>query len=126
MKTEVVSTKAPVPIGPFSQAVVAGNLVFVSAQFAMNPATGVFVMETIEAETAQVMDNIQAILQEAGCHFSQVVKSSIFLTDIQEYGKVNAVYSSYFKGPFPARETVQVEGLPKNVHIEISVIAAKD
>lgn len=126
MRTIVKTTQAPQPMGPFSQAIVAGNLVFVSAQLSQVPATDEMINDTIEAETAQVMNNIKAILMEAGVDFSKVVKASIFLKDMQDYAKMNAVYSSYFEEPFPARETIQVAGLPLDVNIEISVIAVKD
>ena len=125
MKTLVKTSKAPEPIGPFSQAVVAGNMVSVSAQFGRDPFTNEFKMESIEAETKQVMDNIRAILNEAGTDFSSVVKCSIFLKDMQHYAKVNEVYASYFSAPYPARETIQVGDLPMHVNIEISVIAVK-
>lgn len=125
MKTGIITSQAPTPMGPFSQAVDTGNFVFVSAQLALNVFAGKMIMENIEAETQQVMENIKAILAEAGLDFNHVVKSSIFLKDMQDYGKVNAVYASYFKEPFPARETIQVAALPLNVNIEISVIAVK-
>jgi 2-iminobutanoate/2-iminopropanoate deaminase len=125
MKTAVFTSDAPIPMGPFSQAVIAGNLVFVSAQLALDVSTGKMMMENIEAETKQVMENVKAILAEAGCNFNHVVKGSIFLKDMQDYTKVNAVYASYFIEPFPARETIQVVALPRNVNIEISVIATK-
>src|SRR3954471_16063715 len=116
MKTEIKTSKAPEPIGPFSQAVVAGNMIFVSAQLARNTETNKMVMDNIEAETKQVMENIRAILKEAGVDFSNVVKSSIFLKDMQNYVKVNEVYSSYFSAPYPARETIQVGALPMYVN----------
>ena len=125
MKTLVKTSNAPEPIGPFSQAIVAGNMVFVSAQFGRDPFTNEFKMESIEAETKQVMNNIQAILNEAGIDFSSVVKCSIFLNDMQQYAKVNEVYASYFSAPYPARETIQVGDLPMHVNIEISAIAVK-
>lgn len=125
MITAVQTSNAPAPIGPFSQAVVAGNMVFVSAQLAKNTTTDKMVMDNIEAETKQVMENILAILKEAGVDFSNVVKSSTFLKDMQNYSKVNEVYSSYFSPPYPARETIQVGALPMYVNIEISVIAIK-
>jgi len=125
MKTGVTTSHAPSPMGPFSQAVIAGNLVFVSAQLALDVSTDKMIMENIEAETKQVMENIKAILAGAGLDFNHVVKSSIFLKDMQDYAKVNAIYASYFKEPFPARETIQVGALPRNVNIEISVIAVK-
>src|SRR5215467_7495179 len=126
MKTSVVTSNAPQPIGPFSQAVVAGNIVFVSAQFGRDPFTNEFKMENIEAETKQVMNNILAILKEAGIDFSNVVKCSIFLKNMHQYAKVNEVYASYFDAPYPARETIEVSDLPMHVNIEISVIAMKE
>jgi 2-iminobutanoate/2-iminopropanoate deaminase len=126
MKTEIRTPNAPQPIGPFSQAVAAGNMIFVSAQFARNPVTNEFKMENIEAETIQVMNNIKSILQKAGADFSHVVKSSIFLKNMNDYTKVNEAYSSYFSAPYPARETIQVCDLPMHVNIEISVIAIKN
>jgi 2-iminobutanoate/2-iminopropanoate deaminase len=125
MKKATRTSNAPQPIGPFSQAIVSGNLIFVSAQFGRNPVTGEFVMENIEAETKQVMENIKAILTEAGSSFADVIKASIFLKDMQDYANVNSVYSSYLSEPYPARETIQISGLPMNVNIEISVIAAR-
>lgn len=126
MKTQVKTANAPKLIGPFSQAVIAGNHVYVSAQFAQNFSTGELVLDNIVAETTQIMVNIKAILAEAGVDFSNVVKCSIFLKDMQDYIVVNKIYGSYFSEPFPARETIQVAGLPKNVNIEISVIAVKN
>jgi 2-iminobutanoate/2-iminopropanoate deaminase len=125
MKIAVFTSNAPEPIGPFSQAVFIGNLVFVSAQFARDPFTNAFKMENIEAETKQVMQNLYEILKAAGVDFNHVVKSSIFLKDMNDYATVNAVYSSYFAAPFPARETIQVGALPMDVNIEISMIAVK-
>jgi 2-iminobutanoate/2-iminopropanoate deaminase len=123
MRKKVLTPNAPTPIGPFSQAVIAGNMVFVSAQLALNTATNTMMMNDIETETTQVMNNIQAILKEAGADFHHVVKASIFLKDMNDYEKVNAVYASYFTEPFPARETIEVGALPKFVNVEISVIA---
>ena len=123
MKQQITTTHAPWPIGPFSQAIIAGNLVFVSAQFSRNTATGEMVNHTIEAETTQVMENLKAILLEAGTDFNHVVKASIFLRDMHDYAKVNEVYGTYFKEPYPARETIQVGALPMFVNIEISLIA---
>lgn len=123
MKKVVNTTNAPAPIGPYSQAVEAGNFLFVSGQIPANPATGEIVSSDIKAETHQVMKNISAILSEAGLSFSNVVKTSIFLTDMQSFAQVNEVYGTYFTEQFPARETVQVAALPKNVNVEISVIA---
>lgn len=125
MKTIVKTDNAPAPIGPYNQAVWAGDLLFVSGQVAIDPPTGNLVMDDIETETHQVMKNIKAILTEAGVDFSHIVKTSIFLSDMGNFAKVNAVYGSYFTDNFPARETVQVSVLPKNVNIEISVTAYK-
>src|ERR1700753_569303 len=123
MKKIINTTDAPAPIGPYSQAVLAGNILYVSGQIPMNPATGDLVMENIKAEASQVMENIKAILTAAGANFDNVVKTTIFLKDMQDFAQVNEVYGSYFIGDFPARETIQVAGLPKNVNVEISVIA---
>jgi 2-iminobutanoate/2-iminopropanoate deaminase len=118
---DIVSKNAPAPIGPYSQAIVAGNFLFVSGQVAIHPSTGELVLQDIQAETTQVMENIKAILTEAGTDFSHIVKTTIFLKDMQDFAAVNTVYGSYLSQPFPARETVAVAGLPKNVNVEISV-----
>ena len=125
MKTIINTNNAPAPIGPYSQAVIAGNFVFISGQVAINPSTGDLVMDDIKTETKQVMENIKSILTEAGINFSNIVKTSIFLKDMQNFTQVNEVYGSYFKEQFPARETLAVAGLPKNVNVEISVTAIK-
>jgi 2-iminobutanoate/2-iminopropanoate deaminase len=125
MKTIINTKDAPAPIGPYSQAVTAGDFVFVSGQIPTNPATGELVMDDIKSETRQVMENIKAILTEAGIGFGNVVKTTIFLMDMQNFGQVNEIYGTYFTDRFPARETVQVAGLPKGVNVEISVIAVK-
>jgi len=125
MKTVINTDNAPAPIGPYSQAVAAGELVFVSGQIALNPQSGELIMGNIEDETVQVMQNIGSILKEARLDFDHIVKTSIFLKDMQDFAKVNEVYGKYFKDQFPARETIQVAGLPKNVNVEISVIAVK-
>jgi len=125
MKTVINTTNAPAPIGPYSQAVTTGNLVFVSGQIALNASTGELMVNDIQTETKQAMENIQAILSEAGINFNHIVKTTIFLKDMQDFAKVNEVYGTYFKDQFPARETVQVAGLPKNVNVEISVTAVK-
>jgi 2-iminobutanoate/2-iminopropanoate deaminase len=123
---EIINTNnAPAPIGPYSQATVAGNFVFVSGQIPLNPATGELVTSGIKDEAVLVMENIKAILTEAGIGFANVVKTSIFLTDLGNFGQVNEVYGTYFTSNFPARETVQVSALPKGVNEEISVIAVK-
>lgn len=124
-KKIVYSTNAPKAIGPYSQAVWAGDMLFMSGQIALNPITGELVQENIQVETTQVMHNIEAILTEAGLTFSSVVKATIFLKSMDDFGAVNEVYASYFSADFPARETVQVAKLPKDVNVEISVIAVK-
>jgi 2-iminobutanoate/2-iminopropanoate deaminase len=125
MEKKIIETKeAPAPIGPYSQAVQSGNLLFVSGQVAINPASGNVEATDIKAETIQVMKNLEAVLKEAGYQFSNVVKTTIFLSDMSLFVAVNEVYGSYFSSNFPARETVAVKGLPKNVNVEISVIAA--
>ena len=125
MKKVINTNNAPAPIGPYSQAIAAGNFVFVSGQIPMDPSTGEIISESIKAETIQVMENIKAILSEAGLGFDHIVKTSIFLTDMQTFAQVNEVYGSYFTNQFPARETIQVSALPKNVNVEISVTAVK-
>jgi 2-iminobutanoate/2-iminopropanoate deaminase len=125
MKTVINTTNAPAPIGPYSQAIEAGNFVFFSGQVAINPVTNELVLDDIKTETTQVMENIKALLTEAGINFSNIVKTTIFLKDMQSFTQVNEVYGSYFTDKFPARETVAVAGLPKNVNVEISVTAIK-
>ncbi|PKQ70240.1 RidA family protein [Raineya orbicola] len=122
-KKVIFSENAPAPIGPYSQAILAGNLLFISGQIALKE--GVMVQETIQAETHQVMRNIQAILQETGMDFSNVVKSTIFVKDLNNFQVINEVYGSYFGENPPARETVEVSRLPKDANVEISCIALK-
>jgi 2-iminobutanoate/2-iminopropanoate deaminase len=124
-KNIINTTQAPAPIGPYSQAVQAGNLLFISGQVPLNPATGTIEATDIAGETEQVMKNLNAVLTEAGYDFSHVVKTTIFLSDMSLFSAVNDVYGKYFAGNFPARETVAVKGLPRNVNVEISMIAAK-
>lgn len=126
MAKEIINTvNAPAPIGPYSQAVMAGNLLFMSGQVALKPGTGELAITDIIEETHQVMQNIKAVLAEAGMDFSNAVKTTIFLSDMDLFGQVNEIYGKYFDGDFPARETVAVKGLPKNVNVEISMIASK-
>lgn len=125
MKTIINTVNAPAPIGPYNQAVIAGDLVFVSGQIALDATTGELILDDIKTETTKVMENIKAILTEAGIGFGHIVKTTIFLTDMQNFSQVNDVYGSYFTDNFPARETVAVAGLPKNVNVEISVTALK-
>lgn len=124
-KQIIQSSNAPAPIGPYSQAVTAGGFTFVSGQVAINPATGDLVTGDIATETTQVMENLEAVLSAAGLTFNDVVKTTIFLTQMSNFAAVNEVYGKYFTANFPARETVEVSGLPKGVNVEISVIAAK-
>lgn len=125
MKRIVVSEEAPAPIGPYSQAVLHNDVLYVSGQIAINPATGELDTSDISLETEQVMQNLKAVLAEAGMDFSNVLKCSIFLSDMSDFGKVNEVYGKYFQSEPPARETVAVKTLPKNVNVEISCIAGR-
>ena len=125
MAKKIIKTdKAPAPIGPYNQAVLAGNLLFISGQIALIPGTSDLNNSTIETETKQVMENLSAILSSASATFSHVVKTTIFLSDMNLFSQVNEIYGLYFDTEFPARETVAVKGLPKNVHVEISMIAS--
>jgi len=124
MKTIIETKQAPAPIGPYSQAVKANNMLYVSGQIPIDPATGQLNNANIEAEAKQVMENLKAILTTAGLNFGHVVKTTIFLTDMGNFAAVNQIYGSYFTADFPARETVQVSRLPKEVNVEISVIAS--
>lgn len=124
MSKQIIQTnKVPAPIGPYSQAVIANGFLFASGQIAFDPATGELVLDTIQSETKQVMENIKAILEEAKIDFNHIVKTTIFLSDMQLFAQVNEVYGSYFSAQFPARETVAVKTLPRNVNVEISVTA---
>jgi 2-iminobutanoate/2-iminopropanoate deaminase len=122
-KRIIVTPEAPEPIGPYNQAVMAGNLLFISGQVAINPKNGNVEAKDIFEETHQVMHNLRAVLHASGLDFKNVVKTTIFLTDMVLFTSVNEVYGKYFNGEFPARETVAVRGLPKNVNVEISMIA---
>ena len=125
MKKIITTDKAPAPVGPYNQAIVHNDTLYASGQIAIDPATGSLVTETIEAETRQVMENIKAILTEAGLGFGDVIKCSVFVTDMNNYSRINAVYAEYFdEDTAPARELVEVRNLPKFVNVEISVIAA--
>lgn len=123
MKKIVSTPMAPAPIGPYSQAVQYGNMLFVSGQIALNPNTGAFENDNIEAETFRVMENLHGILAEAGLGFEHIIKTTIFLKSMDDFAKVNEIYGSYFKADFPARETVEVARLPKDANVEISVVA---
>ena len=123
MKKIINTTNAPTPIGPYSQAVMANGVLYTSGQIAIDPKTRELVDSSIEDETRMVMENIKAVLTEAGLGFSNVVKCSIFISDMDNFSRINAVYAEYFTENPPARETVEVTRLPKDVNIEISVIA---
>ena len=126
MEKQIINTtNAPAPIGPYNQAVKAGNMLFVSGQIALHPETNQLMTEDITSETHQVMHNLKNILSAAGMDFSDVLKTTIFITDMNNFSQINEVYGKYFQGYFPARETVEVAGLPRGVNVEISVIACK-
>jgi 2-iminobutanoate/2-iminopropanoate deaminase len=126
MKTIITTKNAPSPIGPYSQAVLTGNTLYTSGQIAINPETNMLVLEDIKTETKQVMQNLKAVLEAASMTFEHVIKSSIFISNMDDFGLINEVYGHYFdEANAPARETVQVARLPKNVNVEISVIAVK-
>ncbi|HEY8936177.1 MAG TPA: Rid family detoxifying hydrolase [Cyclobacteriaceae bacterium] len=124
-KSVVYSDQAPEPIGPYSQAIRHGNMLFISGQIAIQKSTGKILTTTIEEETEQVMFNLNEVLKQAGMRFENVVKSSIFLKDMNNFPKVNEIYGKYFVNQPPARETVEVSRLPKDVNVEISCIAIK-
>jgi 2-iminobutanoate/2-iminopropanoate deaminase len=125
MRRIIRTNNAPAPIGPYSQAVEAGNLLYVSGQIPIDPVTNALKTGSIAEETKQVMNNIIAILKEAGYYPEHILKTTIFLSDMAHFAEVNEIYGSFFKSDFPARETIAVAGLPKNVNVEISVIASK-
>jgi len=126
MDRQIINTSnAPDPIGPYSQAVKAGGLLFISGQIALKPGAPEIITNDISKETEQVMNNLKAILTEAGLGFEHVIKTTIFLKDMNLFAPVNEMYGKYFETDFPARETVAVKGLPKDVNVEISMIAAQ-
>ncbi len=125
MKTIIKTDKAPMPIGPYNQAILCGNMLYTSGQIAINPKTNELVLDSIEAETELVMQNIKAVLEAANMTFDHVIKSSIFISDMNNFSRINSVYGQFFnEATAPARETVEVANLPKFVNVEISVIAA--
>jgi len=125
MEKKIINTSnAPDPIGPYNQAVMVNNQLYISGQVCIDPITGNLKNKDLQEETHQVMHNLKAILQEAGMSFNNVVKTTIFLTDMNRFSEVNEIYGKYFYGDFPARETVQVSALPRFVNVEISMIAA--
>lgn len=126
MKKIIKTDKAPAPIGPYNQAILSGNILYTSGQIAINPATGELVLDNISVETKQVMENLKAVLAATEMTFENVVKTSIFISDMHNFGAINAVYATYFdEETAPARETVEVANLPKFVNVEISMIAVK-
>ncbi len=126
MERQTINTSnAPAPIGPYSQAVKAGGLLYISGQIALNPVTSELITGTIAEEAEQVMNNLKAILESAGLGFSNVIKTTIFLSDMELFANVNEVYGKFFDTDYPARETIAVKGLPKNVNVEISMIASE-
>ena len=125
MKKIIKTPNAPAPIGPYSQAVLKGNMLYTSGQIAIDPKTGSLVLDNIKAETKLVMENLKAILTEAGMTFENVLKTSIFISDMKNFAEINEVYATYFKeATAPARETVEVSNLPKYVNVEISMVAS--
>ena len=125
MEKKIIETDlAPAPIGPYNQAVAAGGFLFISGQICIKPGSSDLNNPDIQTETHQVMNNLKAILTETGLDFSNIVKTTIFLSDRNLFSDVNEIYGKYFSGAFPARETIAVKGLPKNVNVEISMIAA--
>jgi 2-iminobutanoate/2-iminopropanoate deaminase len=126
MKTIITTKKAPAPIGPYNQAILTGNTLYTSGQIAINPESGALVLENIQSETRQVMENMKQVLLAADMTFENVIKASIFISDMNNFLEINAVYGEYFNNETaPARETVEVANLPKFVNVEISMIAAK-
>lgn len=126
MKKIIYTDKAPAPIGPYSQAVLIGTTLYTSGQIALNPQTMELVLDNIETETQQVMENMKAVLEAADMSFENVIKTTIFIMDMADFARINSVYSRYFdEANAPARETVQVAGLPKGVNVEISMVAVK-
>ena len=124
MNKQIIKTEnAPAPIGPYNQAISANGFLFISGQVAIAPGSNEMKMDNITTETEQVMNNLKSILTEAGLNFENVVKTTIFLSDMNLFSEVNTTYGSYFTDKFPARETIAVKGLPKNVNVEISMIA---
>jgi 2-iminobutanoate/2-iminopropanoate deaminase len=124
-KIIIRTADAPAPIGPYSQAVLVGQTLYISGQICLDPVTGELKNKSIQEETQQVMENLKAILEEAKTGFNNVIKTTIFITDMNQFGAINEVYGKYFTGDFPARETVQVAALPKFVNVEISMIVVK-
>jgi len=126
MKKVIATTDAPKSVGPYSQAIAAGNVLFCAGQIPLNPETGEIVQGDLSAQTMQVLENLAAVLKANGMNFSHVVKTTVFLTDLANFAKMNEVYANYFAEPYPARSTVQVAALPKGSNVEIEAIAIAD
>ncbi|HET6410334.1 MAG TPA: RidA family protein [Chthoniobacteraceae bacterium] len=125
MKTVISSAEAPAAVGPYSQAIAAGSFVFCAGQIPLDPATGNLIEGDVTAQTRRVLDNVKAVLAAAGATLNDVVKSTVFLLDMNDFAAMNAVYAEYFASPFPARSTIQVARLPKDARVEIEVIAVR-
>ena len=125
MKKVIATTDAPAAVGPYSQAIAVGDFLFAAGQIPLDPATGALVEGDIAAQTTRVLENVKAVLAANGMTFADVVKSTVFLTDLADFGAMNAVYASYFTEPYPARSTVQVSALPRGARVEIEVIASR-
>jgi 2-iminobutanoate/2-iminopropanoate deaminase len=126
MKTVIATTEAPAAVGPYSQAIATGKFLFAAGQIPLDPATGNLVEGDVTAQTERVLQNVAAVLKANGMTFANVVKSTVFLTDLAHFGAMNEVYARYFTAPFPARSTIQVAGLPKAASVEIEVIAVAE
>lgn len=126
MKKVIATSEAPVAVGPYSQAVAVGNFLFCAGQIPLDPATGELVQGDVKTQTERVLQNVAAVLRANGMTFANVVKSTVFLTDLANFAQMNEVYSRYFAAPFPARSTIQVAGLPKGSQVEIEVVAAAE
>ena len=126
MKTVIASADAPAAVGPYSQAIAVGNLVFCAGQIPLDPTTGNLIEGDVTAQTRRVIENIKAVLAAAGATLNDVVKSTVFLLDMNDFAAMNAVYAEYFASPFPARSTIQVARLPKDARVEIEVIASRN
>jgi 2-iminobutanoate/2-iminopropanoate deaminase len=125
MKTVIASAAAPAAVGPYSQAIAVGNLVFCAGQIPLDPASGNLIEGDVTAQTRRVLENVKAVLAAAGTTLNDVVKSTVFLLDMNDFAAMNAVYAEYFSAPFPARSTIQVARLPKDARVEIEVIASR-
>ena len=125
MKKVIATTDAPAAVGPYSQAIAVGDFLFAAGQIPLDPATGALVEGDATAQTVRVLDNVRAVLAANGMTFTDVVKSTVFLTDLADFGAMNTVYATYFTEPYPARSTVQVSALPRGARVEIEVIASR-